>query len=202
IDECADKVNYPCLNNGTCFNDIGSYHCECSVKFEGEHCEKKIDPCRSNPCSNQATCITLSDDLEEYKCKCRIGFEGRLCEKKIDYCKNVTCANGGECINTDDNNYMCKCKTGFSGRHCEEIRICDLVSCIHGTCKYDLFENGDYVSFCNCNPGYQGKDCSIDIDECADKVNYPCLNNGTCFNDIGSYHCECSVKFEGEHCEK
>ncbi|KRZ58448.1 Fibropellin-1 [Trichinella nativa] len=202
IDECADKVNYPCLNNGTCFNDIGSYHCECSVKFEGEHCEKKIDPCRSNPCSNQATCITLSDDLEEYKCKCRIGFEGRLCEKKIDYCKNVTCANGGDCINTDDNNYMCKCKTGFSGRHCEEIRICDLVSCIHGTCKYDLFENGDYVSFCNCNPGYQGKDCSIDIDECADKVNYPCLNNGMCFNDIGSYHCVCSAKFEGEHCEK
>ncbi|XP_003376811.1 putative calcium binding EGF domain protein [Trichinella spiralis] len=202
IDECADKVNYPCLNNGTCFNDIGSYHCECSVKFEGERCEKKIDPCRSNPCSNQATCITLSDDLEEYECKCRIGFEGRLCEKKIDYCKNVTCANGGECINTDDNNYICKCKTGFSGRHCEEIRICDLVSCIHGTCKYDLFENGDYVSFCNCNPGYQGKDCSIDIDECADKVNYPCLNNGTCFNDIGSYHCECSVKFEGERCEK
>ncbi|KRZ95890.1 Neurogenic locus Notch protein, partial [Trichinella sp. T8] len=201
INECIYQEN-PCKNNGTCVNTSGSYKCECPSKFEGTHCEIKIDPCRSNPCSNQATCITLSDDLEEYKCKCRIGFEGRLCEKKIDYCKNVTCANGGECINTDDNNYMCKCKTGFSGRHCEEIRICDLVSCIHGTCKYDLFENGDYVSFCNCNLGYQGKDCSIDIDECADKVNYPCLNNGTCFNDIGSYHCECSVKFEGEHCEK
>ncbi|KRX25813.1 Fibropellin-1, partial [Trichinella nelsoni] len=203
---CETRIDFcqgiTCMYGGTCSNlNEGGYECLCKPMLSGKHCEK-IDPCRSSPCSNQATCITLSDDLEEYECKCRIGFEGRLCEKKIDYCKNVMCANGGECINTDDNNYICKCKTGFSGRHCEEIRICDLVSCIHGTCKYDLFENGDYVSFCNCNPGYQGKDCSIDIDECADKVNYPCLNNGTCFNDIGSYHCECSVKFEGERCEK
>ncbi|KRY74869.1 Neurogenic locus notch -like protein, partial [Trichinella pseudospiralis] len=202
IDECADEGNYPCLNNGTCFNDVGSYHCQCSIKFEGVHCEKKIDPCGSNPCSNQATCITLSDDPKEYECQCQIGFEGRLCEIKIDYCKNVTCANGGECINMDDNNYICKCKTGFSGIHCEEIRVCDLVSCVHGTCKYNLFENGDYVSFCDCNPGFQGNDCSIDIDECADEGNYPCLNNGTCFNDVGSYHCQCSIKFEGVHCEK
>ncbi|KRY86029.1 Neurogenic locus notch -like protein 1 [Trichinella pseudospiralis] len=202
IDECTDKGNYPCLNNGTCFNDVGSYHCQCSIKFEGVHCEKKIDPCGSNPCSNQATCITLSDDPKEYECQCQIGFEGRLCEIKIDYCKNVTCANGGECINMDDNNYICKCKTGFSGIHCEEIRVCDLVSCVHGTCKYNLFENGDYVSFCDCNPGFQGNDCSIDIDECADEGNYPCLNNGTCFNDVGSYHCQCSIKFEGVHCEK
>ncbi|KRZ20160.1 Protocadherin Fat 4, partial [Trichinella pseudospiralis] len=82
------------------------------------------------------------------------------------------------------------------------IRVCDLVSCVHGTCKYNLFENGDYVSFCDCNPGFQGNDCSIDIDECADEGNYPCLNNGTCFNDVGSYHCQCSIKFEGVHCEK
>ncbi|KRY80283.1 Neurogenic locus notch -like protein 2, partial [Trichinella pseudospiralis] len=107
IDECTDKGNYPCLNNGTCFNDVGSYHCQCSIKFEGVHCEKiyklmyasaiqnrkkvvqrsmkiimlqKIDPCGSNPCSNQATCITLSDDPKEYECQCQIGFEGRLCE--------------------------------------------------------------------------------------------------------------------------
>ncbi|KAL1237846.1 Neurogenic locus Notch protein [Trichinella pseudospiralis] len=183
IDECADEGNYPCL-------------------IMGVHCEKKIDPCGSNPCSNQATCITLSDDPKEYECQCQIGFEGRLCEIKIDYCKNVTCANGGECINMDDNNYICKCKTGFSGIHCEEIRVCDLVSCVHGTCKYNLFENGDYVSFCDCNPGFQGNDCSIDIDECADEGNYPCFNNGTCFNDVGSYHCQCSIKFEGVHCEK
>ncbi|OUC43445.1 putative EGF-like domain protein, partial [Trichinella nativa] len=110
----------------------------------------EIDPCRNNPCSNQATCTLKNTNANA-------GLD-----LKADY--NVTCANGGECLNTDDNNYMCKCKTGFSGRHCEvygKIRICDLVSCIHGTCKYDLFENGDYVSFCNCNPGYQGKDCSI-----------------------------------------
>lgn len=36
-DECEKE---PCLNNGTCFNNLGSYECDCVPGWHGNNCEK------------------------------------------------------------------------------------------------------------------------------------------------------------------
>lgn len=40
----------------------------------------------------------------------------------------------------------------------------------------------------------------LDIQECS-SIN-PCLNNGTCFNNNGSYSCQCTDGWQGQNCEK
>ena len=51
---------------------------------------------------------------------------------------------------------------------------------------------------CECPPGYTGKTCSIDIDECVDAE---CPGNSTCVEDaVNSFACECNPGFEGENC--
>ncbi|XP_078348187.1 uncharacterized protein LOC144633234 isoform X3 [Oculina patagonica] len=63
-----------------------------------------------------------------------------------------------------------------------------------GVCKPQ-----DDSYYCQCKPGYQGKNCDKDINECA--VNNPCKNGGTCTNMAGSYKCTCGAKFTGRNCE-
>ena len=52
---------------------------------------------------------------------------------------------------------------------------------------------------CLCKPGYTGKNCQTDIDECGST---PCLNGGTCRDLVASYECTCKKGWEGVHCEK
>lgn len=54
---CADG---PCFNGGRCAdNPDGGYFCQCSMGYAGFNCEKKIDHCSSNPCSNGKLILNL-----------------------------------------------------------------------------------------------------------------------------------------------
>ena len=54
------------------------------------------------------------------------------------------------------------------------------------------------VDRCECPPGFTGKNCSDNIDDCKSHV---CLNGATCLDAVGSYTCMCAPGFSGQFCE-
>lgn len=79
----------------------------------------------------------------------------------------------------------------FSGQNCE-INIDDCVGFNNQTRCQNLGVCVDQVNDfeCNCSKtGYQGRDCSIDVDECA-QLPQACIH-GQCHNLMGSYRCNC-----------
>ncbi|GFG38843.1 hypothetical protein Cfor_09068 [Coptotermes formosanus] len=65
--------------------------------------------------------------------------------------------------------------------------------CNRAVCTRLCLNGGSCVKpdICVCLPGYTGKLCETDIDECAEK---PC--DHTCTNTIGSFHCRCHDGFD------
>ena len=41
---------------------------------------------------------------------------------------------------------------------------------------------------CNCQPGYKGRFCAVEINECE---NIPCMNNASCADLVNEYKCLC-----------
>ena len=51
---------------------------------------------------------------------------------------------------------------------------------------------------CECDPGFTGVDCGVNIDDC---VGESCNGNGQCVDGIDSFSCNCNVSFTGPLCE-
>jgi hypothetical protein len=81
---------------------------------------------------------------------------------------------------------VCTCVT-CAGQYCQlDVDECSLQTspCLNGaTCSN---YRGGYL--CICVSGWQGKNCEINIDDCARR---PCYNGGTCHDRVGYFYCEC-----------
>ncbi|XP_068155556.1 protein crumbs isoform X3 [Drosophila tropicalis] len=74
------------------------------------------------------------------------------------------------------------------------------ILCFQSDCKNDGKCSAPFKEyFCTCKDGYEGDDCSVDIDEC---LEVECQNNGTCLNQVADFYCQCQSGFEGRHCEQ
>ncbi|XP_066278538.1 fibropellin-1-like isoform X2 [Branchiostoma lanceolatum] len=51
---------------------------------------------------------------------------------------------------------------------------------------------------CRCDPGWTGKTCETNIDECASG---PCWNRGTCVDEVNGFSCLCPPGIVGDTCE-
>jgi hypothetical protein len=51
---------------------------------------------------------------------------------------------------------------------------------------------------CLCLPGYTGRYCDVNIDDCVDVV---CQNGGSCMDEVNNFTCLCLPGYEGRHCQ-
>ncbi|CAG2059894.1 unnamed protein product, partial [Timema podura] len=98
-------------------------------------------------------------------------------------------------------NFTCTCAAGFQGPYCGVPYCAENVEpCLNeGVC------NVSGVSpFCQCLPGYEGRRCETNINDCAADINgkYPC-DHGMCIDGIDTFSCDCSnTGYEGVSCER
>lgn len=59
MDDCDSD---PCMNGGSCRDEVGNYKCLCPPGWMGINCEIDIGTCQNRPCQNDAKCINLFQD--------------------------------------------------------------------------------------------------------------------------------------------
>ncbi|XP_018420048.1 PREDICTED: protein crumbs homolog 1 [Nanorana parkeri] len=191
-DPCASQ---PCMNGGSCNDVFTQPVCTCPAWKTGTFCEVNITECASNPCVH-GNCSVVNNG---YKCECEDGYSGTNCE--IHSCHGHLCRSGATCI-AGTAGYFCLCPANFTGLNCRFNRM---PSTFCGdknkniTCyNYSNCTEVNGVLGCSCLPGFVGKRCEIDFDECESN---PCLNGGLCQNLPNEFHCICDLNFAGTLCE-
>ena len=146
----------PCQHNGTCTDGINEYFCNCAdTGFEGLTCESNIQECESNPCTNNATC---EDGIKDYTCQCFPGYQGKNCDEDIYECDLTPCQNG-----------VCFERSNISLYEMVENVPENIRAQFDRDFSYEKAEG--YV--CSCNPGFEGDDCEVNINECDPDPCYP-----------------------------
>ena len=56
IDECASD---PCMNDGTCLDQVNMFECQCAVAYYGDSCECKSSPVTALPIGRKV-CMSSS----------------------------------------------------------------------------------------------------------------------------------------------
>ena len=178
IDPCNPN---PCQNSGNCYNNYGSFGCNCIPEYTGDICESKFltnkffdseyfsvrkecitNPnigycdCPHEPCANNATCIEHKYN-KQYDCQCiSQNFTGNDCENEP--CSENNCLHGGHCYTNSDGSTKCMCLSIWTGDYCENFDICGGDdSCLNGgTCTPSPDGNS---KTCTCVDGWEGDVC-------------------------------------------
>uniref|UniRef100_A0A8C2KM06 Neurogenic locus notch homolog protein 1 n=1 Tax=Cyprinus carpio TaxID=7962 RepID=A0A8C2KM06_CYPCA len=227
INECASN---PCLNQGTCIDDVAGFKCNCMLPYTGTHththtqqplysevCERVLAPCAQRPCKNGGVCVE-SEDFQSFSCACPAGWQGQTCEVDINECVRNPCTNGGVCENLRGG-YKCRCNPGFSGDLCQnDIDDCEPSKTRRTCTNLDSISGANGKIKINEYPCSNGGVCQDRVDgfvcvclagfrgeRCAEDidecVSAPCRNGGNCTDCVNSYTCSCPVGFSGINCE-
>ena len=209
IDNCVPE---PCLNNGTCVNELGmNFSCQCGSEYTGPFCEIDLTPCSPNPCSINEICTDLGSGI--FECvnittstplvsSTSIPILTPIASSSIALTSSIQTSIVSTSIQTSSSESSITSTRSIASSvfiaptptPSPNVSICDFVSCGNGTC-FDL--GSDFR--CECFPGWTGELCDIDIDYCTDE---PCDINGTmaCIDRISTYTCNCVLGYTGRNC--
>ena len=112
---------------------------------------------------------------------------GRVCYSNLVGHKSK-CRDVDECANT-----TIELRYSISDGFLKEVEVPQVQFCLNDARCVNLV--GDYK--CHCTDGFEGKNCSVDIDECATNT-HNCAQDATCTNEYGSHSCDCKPGFEGD----
>ncbi|CAG5130460.1 unnamed protein product, partial [Candidula unifasciata] len=128
-------------------------------------------------------------------CVCKSGTQGAHCDQDVNECPGNPCPAHSTCINTWGSFY-CVC---WNGSNVDPSGFCNVCpSFMYGDeicnrtcpCSADNTQFCDNVNgICFCKPGWVGRGCSEDRDECRNPR--MCPRNSDCINVAGKYLCEC-----------
>eukprot|EP01047_Picozoa_sp_COSAG01_P037002 COSAG01_NODE_2915_length_6861_cov_2.886128_2_plen_2005_part_01 len=156
---------------------INSYHCACNVRgWGGYNCFDDIDECQSHPCRNGATCDDSSTDSQiavgAFKCRCAAGWLGSVCSVDVDECNSLPCLNAGTCA---DSSHASLCQASANDCIFVSMVFCSSINACVPAMDADQYR-------CYCKAGWNGINCGIDVDECANRpcVNGQCTESQTC----------------------
>ncbi|XP_062609556.1 uncharacterized protein LOC134271356 [Saccostrea cucullata] len=203
IDECKDPTSCQQI----CINTNGSYQCDCGNGFKLTNDKYCVD---INECLD-TRCHDCNNWPGDFKCLCNQGYKVNITTHKechnIDECADGSNQCSSDAICTDTvGSYLCKCPRGFKGNGftcqvCQNYTFGEQCSQVC-TCVTNQTEvcNAS-TGFCQCITGWEGSDCSKDVDECKDKITQ-CDKElqQACVNTPGSSHCEC--RFGGSDLNK
>ncbi|XP_031554737.1 protein eyes shut homolog isoform X4 [Actinia tenebrosa] len=142
--------------------------------------------------------------------QCQFGLKLEVNVRSRDSClsqppsNNNVCSSKGLCAVSGKFftfNASCVCDTGYSGAYCGERGSCHakLNPCQNGATCIDKKSGLQDDYNCTCAPGYVGKNCEHNIDDCKSQ---PCMNGAICMDQINGYKCLCPPGYFGTSCEK
>ncbi|KAE9538509.1 hypothetical protein AGLY_005608 [Aphis glycines] len=192
----------PCQHFVSCHDYAGGYYCECEPGWSGQQCNQR-DPghaCSPNTCAHGGICIPLGGQADSFRCNCPPGFTGQTCQIDIDECMSTPCLNGGICHDLI-NGFRCNCTDNYMGAYCQlpyDACTKNPSPCLNnGTCLHKTSSLKDY--YCKCSPGFEGKNCEVNINEC---LMGTCPIGKVCIDGINTYECKCPEGYTGENCSK
>uniref|UniRef100_A0AAY4D5B6 Fibulin 7 n=1 Tax=Denticeps clupeoides TaxID=299321 RepID=A0AAY4D5B6_9TELE len=159
INECA---SFPCMNGGTCENEVNGFVCICDKGWGGSTCQSQVPTSASS--SPQAT---LSPAIRPSHCSQVQGTTHCTCDPGYTISGRDTTV----CTDIDECELF---HTGQAGRLC-------LHTCVNMAGGYR----------CSCPSGYNvtrdGRNCK-DVDECATRQ-HNCSRDQLCINTYGGFQC-------------
>ena len=218
--DTAECASAPCRHGATCSEDAGKpneYACVCTSGWSGANCEIDVDECASSPCRSPAPCtdgigffrcgaplqvqLVLETTLDEWDEAFEVTFREEIAERldvDVSRVKVVGLAEGSLVVDVQILPPANGAETGLpEAAELWQTQFASGAVAIGGipvAAREMTVAEGPL----GCPRGYDGLDCSINIDDCR---SWPCSHLGTCVDKIDAYKCNCQVGWSGDNCE-
>ena len=115
INEC---VSNPCLNGGTCVDQVNRYVCNCHDGYGGVNCQTSKYSFHYQMYAQLGTVYIELSAFERFLLH-MLSFQFH---SDINECSSNPCLNGATCID-QVNGYSCNCQPGYQGVRCQTSKL-------------------------------------------------------------------------------